>query len=128
MLTCRTINRISNYQNLLRFLSYNRNHIKTQTATLTPHQVVFKFQLNTTQFRLAGHNKWSKIARKKMAADTVRSTMISRFVQRIRRHVSSKLVPIGTKVITCVMKIYTYCLFVVVVYLFVVVVVVCLFF
>ena len=97
MLTYRTINRIWNYHYLLRHLSYNRNYI--QATQIVPHHVVFKFQFNTTQFRMAGHNKWSKIAKKKMAADTLRSTMISRFVQKIRRHVTSKLVAIGTKLV-----------------------------
>ena len=97
MFTCRAVNRTWNFHNILRNLSYNQSQIHLRSV-LVPHRVVLKFQFNATQLRMAGHNKWSKIARKKLAADIVRSTMISKFVQRIRAHVASKSVPIGTKI------------------------------
>ena len=66
------------------------SHSQMLPTTFTPLILfTFKFQFTDTQLRFAGHNKWSKIARKKMAADIQRSTIISRHVTRIRKHVAS---------------------------------------
>lgn len=54
---------------------------------LVPNQEAFEFRFNATQLRWAGHNRWSKIGRKKMAADCVRATFVSKFVTKIKRSI-----------------------------------------
>ncbi|KAI6649194.1 hypothetical protein LOD99_11563 [Oopsacas minuta] len=85
--------KITDVCDILQVFLFNNGKVKAvlQTGTyskLTQHKVVIKFQLNETQLRFAGHNKWSKIARKKLVADMQRSNMISRHVTRIRKHVA----------------------------------------